>query len=50
MTLSNGNKLADFVDLNLIGLRVVAFEEMSKICRLYKNEVALQMEAIWRIM
>ncbi len=49
VTLSNGNKLVVLVGSSLIGLRVVAFEEVSWIFRLCKDEVALmaQMEAIY---
>ncbi len=52
VTLSVGNELADLVGSNPVGLRVVAFEEVSWICRLHKNEVALEMarmEAICRV-
>ena len=52
VTLSGGNELADLVGSSLVGLRVVAFEEVSWICRLCKNEVALEMarmEAICRV-
>ena len=39
VTLSGGNELADLVGSSPVGLRVVAFEEVSWIRRLYKNEV-----------
>ncbi len=52
VALSSGNELADFVSSSFVGLRVVAFEEVIWICRLYKNEVILEiarMEAIYYI-
>ncbi len=52
VTLSGGNELADLVGSSPVGLRVVAFEEVSWICRLRKNEVVLEMarmEAICRV-
>ncbi len=36
--LSDSNKLVDLVGSSPVGLRVVAFEEMSQIRRLRKNE------------
>ncbi len=49
--LSGGNELEVLVGSSPVGLRVVAFEEMSWIRRLRKNEVALMawMEAICRV-
>ncbi len=41
--LSGGNKLADIIGSSPVGLRVVAFEEVSWICKLCKNEIALEM-------
>ncbi len=52
MTLSGGNELANLVSLSLVGLRVVVFEKVSRICKLCKNEVVLEMvqiETICRI-
>ncbi len=52
VTLSDGNELADLVGSSPVGLRIVAIEEVSWICWLCKNEVALEiarMEAICHI-
>lgn len=40
--LSNGNKLADLIGSSSIDLKVMAFEEISGICKLCKNEIALE--------
>ena len=53
VTLSGGNELADLVCSSSVGLRVVAFEEVSCIRKLCKNKVALEMarmEVIYRVM
>ncbi len=50
VTLSGGNELAVLVGSSPVSLRVVAFEEVSWICRPYKNEVASRIKAICRIM
>ncbi len=46
MTLSIDNDLTDLIGLSPIGLRVVAFEEVKGIYRLYRNEVVLEMARI----
>lgn len=50
--LSNSNELAILVSLRPVSLKVVAFEEISWICRFCKNEVVLEMvrmETICRV-
>lgn len=43
MTWNNGNKLTNHISSSLLGLQIVRFEEMSCICRLYKNKAILDM-------
>ncbi len=47
ITLSGDNELANLVGSNPVGLRVVAFQELSWIRKLCKNEVALEMARIY---
>lgn len=52
VTIKDSNELTNVVSSSFIDMRVIAFEEMSWINRLYKNEVTLEMaqiEAIYYI-
>lgn len=52
VTLNSDNQLANFVNLSLVGLRVIVLEEVSSINTFYRNKVILKMiriEAIYRI-
>ncbi len=52
MTLSSNNELADLIGSISVDIRVVAFDDVSQIYRLYKNKVTLEMaqiEAIYYI-
>lgn len=43
LILSNNNKLAVFINSNIVDLRVVVFKKMNWIYRFCKNKVVLEM-------
>lgn len=46
MILNNDNKLVDLISLSFVGLRVIVFEKINWIYRLYKNELIMEMTLI----